>query len=64
MKEIIPTSKIAEASQKALVKKAKAMTPEQRLEAFFNQSFLMSQMNLSGKNALNLKKRKRERSKD
>ena len=40
-------SQVSRTSRKALVKKAKLMTPEQRLEAFFNHSYLVGGINKS-----------------
>jgi len=46
--EKIKGSKVRDASIKALVKKCRAMTPDERLQAFFNHSYLVRQMNESG----------------
>lgn len=37
-------SPVADESARALVKKARSMTPDERLEAFYNHSFLIRQM--------------------
>jgi hypothetical protein len=42
-------SRLTEDQQKDLVRTARAMTPEQRLKAFAEQSRLLVKMNLAGK---------------
>jgi len=41
-------SKIADYSQAVLIEQSKGMTPEERLNAFFNHSYLLKQMEKAG----------------
>ena len=42
-------SAVADKSRKAIIAKTKSMTGEERLEAFYNHSYLMNQMAESGR---------------
>jgi len=44
-----PKSKIADYTQAVLVERSKGMTPQERLNAFFNHSYLMKQMENAGR---------------
>jgi len=52
-----PKSRIADYAQAVLIEQSKGMTPEERLNAFLNHSYLLKQMENAGRKARSKKRR-------